>query len=109
MKKILLGCMAILVTMALWSFTQPKDKHTWKPSETAIWYYWDGDGDKHEQESYSPVPESLDCDGTSVFCGILAEPDGMDPDVPSEAGITAAASSSSNFSGESALVEFVTH
>jgi hypothetical protein len=105
MKKLLVGCLAIMLTMAMWAFTQPKEAPEGKPSTTAVWYYYDGIGDEFSQESYTLEPQSTDCSGSTNPCAILAEPDGTDPDIPDQDDVNAAASSSSNFTVESGLVD----
>lgn len=105
MKKILLGCLAIVATMALWAFTQPAEKTA--PKLTPIWFYYDGTGDPNDQSNYSTTPPPGGCEGADVHCAILAEPDGNNPGVPDQDDVNVASAASENFTEEEpGLVDF---
>ena len=107
MKRITLALLAVVASLMLWAFTQPKEKPTIKEDLTKVWFYYDGIGDKHEATSYGQPSSSLNCGGSAVLCAILATPSGGDPLIPSQEDVDIAAMESNDFEDEvDGLVEF---
>lgn len=71
MKKIILGCSALLLGLAVWALSGGQFEEKTASGLTEEWFVYN-DGDPYEPDSYTMVTEPPICEGTTQLCAVRA-------------------------------------